>query len=66
MFLFHVMENIGMVIGLMPCTGIPLPFISYGGSHMLSVMMAIGLVMNVVIRDRQRARQPLVRRVKRL
>ena len=58
MFLFHIMENIGMVIGLLPCTGIPLPFISYGGSHMLSVMMAIGLVMNVVIRDRQAEHQP--------
>ncbi len=66
MFLFHVMENIGMVIGLFPCTGIPLPFISYGGSHMLSVMMAIGLVMNVVIRDRERARQPVKRRTTRL
>lgn len=58
MFLFHIMENIGMVIGLLPCTGIPLPFISYGGSHMLSVMMAIGLVMNVVMRDRANDRKP--------
>ena len=58
MFMFHILENIGMVIGLMPCTGIPLPFISYGGSHMLSVMMAIGLVMNVVMRDRANDRRP--------
>lgn len=58
MFLFHIMENIGMVIGLLPCTGIPLPFISYGGSHMLSVMMAIGLVMNVVMRDKTENRKP--------
>ena len=59
MFLFHIMENIGMVIGLLPCTGIPLPFISYGGSHMLSVMMAIGLVMNVVMRDKADRRKPI-------
>lgn len=56
MFLFHVVENICMVIGLLPVTGIPLPFMSYGGSNMLTNMMAIGLVMNVVMRERQRAR----------
>ena len=55
MLLFHVMENIGMVIGLLPVTGIPLPFLSYGGSNMLTNMMGIGLVMNVVMRTRQRA-----------
>ena len=66
MFLFHVLENIGMVIGLLPCTGIPLPFISYGGSHMLSVMMAIGLVMNVVIRERAADREPKKRQTTRL
>ncbi len=47
MFLFHVVENIGMCIGLAPVTGIPLPFISYGGSNMLTSMMGIALVMNV-------------------
>lgn len=66
MFMFHILENIGMVIGLMPCTGIPLPFISYGGSHMLSCMMAIGLVMNVVIRDRMENHKPIKRRTVRL
>jgi rod shape determining protein RodA len=53
MLLFHVVENIGMVIGLLPVTGIPLPFVSYGGSNMLTNMMGIGLVLNVVMRSRQ-------------
>lgn len=54
MFLFHVVENIGMVIGLLPVTGIPLPFMSYGGSNMLTNMMAIGLAQNVIMRSRKR------------
>ncbi len=49
MFMFHIFENIGMVIGIMPITGIPLPFISYGGSSMLANMIAIGLVESVCI-----------------
>ena len=53
MLLFHIVENIGMVIGLLPVTGIPLPFVSYGGSNMLTSMMGIGLVLNVVMRSRQ-------------
>lgn len=52
MFTFHVFENIGMTIGVMPCTGIPLPFMSYGGSSMLTNMIAIGLVENVCMRRR--------------
>ena len=53
MLLFHIVENICMVIGLLPVTGIPLPFVSYGGSNMLTNMLAIGLVENVVIRSRR-------------
>lgn len=53
MFLFHIFENIGMTIGLMPVTGIPLPFLSYGGSNLLANMCAMGLVFNV-IRNQQR------------
>ena len=49
-FIFHVFENVGMNIGMMPVTGIPLPFFSYGGSNMLACMMAIGLVLNVNMR----------------
>lgn len=52
MMLFHIFENIGMVIGLMPITGIPLPFISYGGSNLLTNMAGIGLVLNIAMRSR--------------
>ncbi len=47
MLLFHVYENIGMCIGVMPITGIPLPFISYGGTNLVINMAGIGLVLNV-------------------
>lgn len=50
MWLFHTFENIGMAIGIMPVTGIPLPFISYGGSSMMTNCMALGLVLNVEMR----------------
>ncbi len=53
MTLFHIFENIGMNIGVMPITGIPLPFLSYGGSNLLTNMIAFGLVINVSMR-RQR------------
>jgi rod shape determining protein RodA len=47
MMLMHVFENIAMTIGLMPITGIPLPFISYGGSNLITNMIGIALVINV-------------------
>lgn len=47
MLIFHTVENIGMCIGLMPVTGIPLPFFSYGGSSLITNCIAIGLVMSV-------------------
>ena len=50
MLLAHVFENIGMTIGLMPVTGIPLPFISYGGSNLLTNMVGVGIVENVWMR----------------
>ncbi len=50
MWLFHIMENIGMTIGIMPVTGIPLPFMSYGGSSMLTNLIAVGLILNVYLR----------------
>ncbi|WP_270998699.1 rod shape-determining protein RodA [Listeria seeligeri] len=46
MILFHVLENIGMTIGLLPITGIPLLFVSYGGSSLLGAFMALGLVLS--------------------
>ena len=48
MFFAHIVENIGMTVGLLPITGIPLPFISYGGSNFVTNMAGIGLVLNVV------------------
>ena len=50
MLIAHVFENIGMTIGLMPMTGIPLPFISYGGSNMLTNLIGVGIVLNVYMR----------------
>lgn len=47
MVLFHVFENIGMSIGLLPLTGIPLPFISQGGSALLGNLIGIGLIMSM-------------------
>ena len=44
---FHVFQNIAMTIGLMPITGIPLPFISYGGSNLLTNVIGVSLVLNV-------------------
>ena len=43
----HVFENIGMNLGLMPVTGIPLPLISYGGSNMLASMLTVAIVLSV-------------------
>lgn len=52
MMTFQVFQNIGMTIQVMPITGIPLPFISYGGSALLSYMIAVGIVLNVRSRKR--------------
>lgn len=50
MFLFQVLVNVGMAISIMPVTGLPLPFMSYGGSSLLVNLLAIGLVLNVGLR----------------
>jgi rod shape determining protein RodA len=47
---FHILVNVGMVVGFMPVTGIPLPLISYGGSSVLFMFIALGIVMNVRMR----------------
>ena len=47
---FHVLVNVGMVVGFMPVTGIPLPLMSYGGSSVLFMFLALGMVMNVRMR----------------
>ena len=46
-FLFHMTENIGMTMGLLPITGVPLLFISYGGSSLLTSFVCIGLLINI-------------------
>ncbi len=45
--LFQVFQNVGMAMGIMPITGLPLPFVSYGGSSLISMLAALGLVLNV-------------------
>jgi rod shape determining protein RodA len=47
---FHVLVNVGMAVGFMPVTGIPLPLMSYGGSSMLFMFLALGIVMNIRMR----------------
>jgi rod shape determining protein RodA len=49
-FFFHVLVNVGMVVGLMPITGLPLPLMSYGGSSLFSTMVGLALVMNIYMR----------------
>ncbi len=46
-FLFHMIENIGMTMGLLPITGVPLPFVSYGGSSLITNFICIGLLLNI-------------------
>ncbi len=46
----NVMINLGVVMGLMPVVGVPLPLISYGGSSTVTIMVAIGLLINVSMR----------------
>ncbi len=49
-FFFHILINIGMVIGIMPVTGLPLCFVSYGGSNLIMSMIAIGILINIRMR----------------
>jgi rod shape determining protein RodA len=51
-FAFQIFENIGMTLGLMPMTGVPLPFLSYGGSSMFATLIGFGLLQNVHARHR--------------
>jgi len=50
-FTFQTFENIGMTLGIMPVAGIPLPFVSYGGSSMFANFIAVGLLENVRLRS---------------
>ena len=49
-FVFHILINIGMVLGLFPVVGMPLPFMSYGGSAMISMMAGVGILLNIRMR----------------
>ncbi len=55
-FAFQTFQNIGMCLGIMPVTGVPLPLVSYGGSSMFASMMAIGLLQNIAMRGSASAR----------
>ncbi|MGH2402554.1 MAG: FtsW/RodA/SpoVE family cell cycle protein, partial [Candidatus Limnocylindria bacterium] len=50
MILFQVLVNIGMVIGVMPVTGIPLPFVTYGGSSLISLLFGMGILQSIRMR----------------
>ena len=61
MFLFHILVNVGMTMGIMPVTGIPLPFISYGRSSLVVSVMSLGLLQSVAMRSRSEvSKQPKV------
>ena len=66
MLLFHIFENIGAVTGILPLTGIPLPFISQGGSSIVSNLIGIGLLLSVSyqnnLEEEKRAVMPAVRK----
>ena len=53
MMCFHILENVGMTVSMMPITGIPMPFFSYGGTNMWANLMGVGLCLNVYLRKKQ-------------
>jgi rod shape determining protein RodA len=53
MFVFQIFENIGMLLGIMPLTGITLPFVSYGGTSLLTNMISVGLVLNIKVHQEE-------------
>ena len=65
MFTFHIVENIGMSIGLLPLTGIPLPLISAGGTALLTSMLSIGLILSIKynegLNDEHLSKNPVVK-----
>jgi rod shape determining protein RodA len=54
MMAFHLLVNVGMTAGIMPVTGIPLPFMSYGVSSLTTNMVAIGLLLNINMQRQKR------------
>ena len=55
MLTFHVLVNVGMAMGIMPVTGLPLPFVSYGRSNLIASLLSLGLVQSVVVQSRLKA-----------
>ncbi|MBP7057157.1 rod shape-determining protein RodA [Candidatus Gracilibacteria bacterium] len=53
MFFFHAVENIGMNMGLLPVTGVPLSFVSYGGSHLITAYIGLGLLESIIMRHKK-------------
>jgi rod shape determining protein RodA len=53
LFFAHILENVGMAVNLLPVTGIPLPFFSYGGSFLLTSCVCVGIVLRVAWESRQ-------------
>lgn len=68
MFTFHIVENIGMSIGLLPLTGIPLPLISAGGTALLTSMLSIGLILSIKynegLNDEHLSKNPVVKAIR--
>ena len=58
MFAFHVFVNVGMTLGILPVTGIPLPFLSFGGSFYLTMMMSVGIVNSIWMRRIRPGQRP--------
>jgi len=50
MLFWHMVVNLGMVIGLLPVVGVPLPLFSYGGTSMITTMIGVGLLLNISMR----------------
>lgn len=53
MFFFHMVENIGMNMGILPVTGVPLSFVSYGGSHLLTSYISLGFLQSIIMRHKK-------------
>jgi rod shape determining protein RodA len=55
MLVFQLFVNVGMVIGIMPITGIPLPFVTHGGASLVSIAIGLGILQSINIRQKTRA-----------
>jgi rod shape determining protein RodA len=55
MLMFEIFINVGMTLGIMPITGIPLPMISYGGSSVITTLLAVGLLQSIYAQGRRAA-----------